>query len=458
MKIFFDGSTFDQMQTGSFNFSLNLLKGLLRGAYGGSDIRVYTTRRGKSALSAKLSESESGSITIRRTFSLKRALTVLHSSLMNHLGYSTFLIICVLLLLHGVFRHSPVIGAIFEVITGLYLLLLLDEVVSSIISRLVKKNKKTGFSRLVDLFVNIWKKPKASKKREQVCEIMIWRGKFRRKNSFRVGCILDMTPVILPSTHATITIEEFSNRITYYENFGNAVLTISESSRIDIVNYTKFKIKDIYVLPLDIDDVFKRSHYNFNIVKKLSIPDNYILCVSTIEPRKNLRRLIKAFELLKQDLKYSEYKLVLVGPKGWDYNFDQFLLTTDVYNEIICTGHVSTEDLPALYHFASIFVFPSIYEGFGLPVLEAMSSEAFVVSSRSSSMPEILGDQGLYFNPFNTLDILNSLKYALSLSEKEKKTYRIYSSKRAKQLLTNDYIENLRNWIGMHMESDKNPG
>jgi len=262
----------------------------------------------------------------------------------------------------------------------------------------------------------------------------------------------------LPSTHATITIEEFSNRITYYENFGNAVLTISESSRIDIVNYTKFKIKDIYVLPLDIDDVFKRSHYNFNIVKKLSIPDNYILCVSTIEPRKNLRRLIKAFELLKQDLKYSEYKLVLVGPKGWDYNFDQFLLTTDVYNEIICTGHVSTEDLPALYHFASIFVFPSIYEGFGLPVLEAMSSEAFVVSSRSSSMPEILGDQGLYFNPFNTLDILNSLKYALSLSEKEKKTYRIYSSKRAKQLLTNDYIENLRNWIGMHMESDKNPG
>jgi len=447
VKILFDGSTFDQMQTGSFNFSLKLLRDFIRVTNGNSDIRVYTTRKGKFVLSEKLSESESESIKIKKTFPHKKVITTLHPFLMHPLTRTIFLLLCILLLFLGGFRLPSTLKVIFEVITSLYLLLFLDEFVSTAFSRVVKKNKKTVFSRMVDFFVRMLKKPKISFKGEPVCEIMIWRGKFRYKNSFKLGCILDITPVILPSTHAPVTIEEFRDRITYYEKYGNAVLTISESSRTDIMNHTKFKKEDIYVLPLDVDDVFKKSNYNFNVIKNLSIPKKYILCVSTIEPRKNLRRLIRAFELLKQDVKYSEYKLVLIGPKGWDYDFDQFLLTTDVYHEIICTGHVPTEELPALYHFASVFVFPSIYEGFGLPVLEAMRSEALVVSSKSSSMPEVLGERGIYFNPFDTLELLHKIKYALSMTDKEQKAYRMYSSRRAKQLLQNDHVGNLMQWF-----------
>ena len=126
-----------------------------------------------------------------------------------------------------------------------------------------------------------------------------------------------------------------------------------------------------------------------------------MLCVGVIEPRKNLRRLVRAFEMLKDDDAARDHVLVLAGPQGWDEGFGRFLMESDIYARIRTVGFVPLEHLPSLYHYASAVVYPSVYEGFGLPVFEAMSASAVVLASATSSLPEVLGD-GITFDPYRT--------------------------------------------------------
>src|SRR5439155_1739881 len=157
----------------------------------------------------------------------------------------------------------------------------------------------------------------------------------------------------------------------------------------------------------------------------------YVLSVGTIEPRKNLRRLVKAFELLKDEDSAKDLSLVLVGPSGWDSGFRDFLIASDVVSRVRTMGFVPTEHLPSLYHFAAAVIYPSLYEGFGIPVLEAMCSSAIVLASRSSSLPEVLGHDGILFDPFRTEDIAVALLRALTLSAAEAAAYRRRCRQRA---------------------------
>ena len=152
------------------------------------------------------------------------------------------------------------------------------------------------------------------------------------------------------------------------------------------------------------------------IVKK----SPYILYVGTLQPRKNVSTLIKAFNKFKDT--YPEFKLVIVGRKGWLYNqIFELVKQLKLEQNIVFTDYVSDGELVKLYKNAFCFVLPSLYEGFGIPVLEAMVNNCPVICSNVSSLPEIAGKAALYFNPKSEKDLLkNLLKLKEDVSLKNK--------------------------------------
>ena len=127
------------------------------------------------------------------------------------------------------------------------------------------------------------------------------------------------------------------------------------------------------------------------------------------------------------------------GPQGWDYTFDQYINDSGARSRILKLGFVRLEHMPSLYHFASAFIYPSIYEGFGLPVLEALCSSANVLTSNVTSMDEIAGDVVKTFNPHDTISIVEAILTATTMTRKSEVAYRKQCRKRGKQLLCESY-------------------
>ena len=190
------------------------------------------------------------------------------------------------------------------------------------------------------------------------------------------------------------------------------IITISEFSKIRIRDRLHYPEKKIWKIYCGTDDKFqnfvKEEVVWQGIREKYHLPENYILSLSTLEPRKNLELLLKAYqELILQD-KLTR-PLLLAGRMGW--KMEKFLDTIEnsVREKIYITGFIQEEDIPYLYSGADFFVFPSQYEGFGLPPLEAMVCGTPVLSSDAASLPEVLGDAAIYFKSNN----IDSLKNAL---------------------------------------------
>ena len=145
--------------------------------------------------------------------------------------------------------------------------------------------------------------------------------------------------------------------------------------------------------------------------KKFGIKRDYILFVGTLQPRKNIERLVEAFSKLKN----KELELVIVGKKGWQY--EEILAAPSkfgVSERVKFLDFVENKDLPSLYKNALCFVLPSLYEGFGLPVLEAMKFGCPVLTSNVSSLPEAGGDAAIYFDPTSAEDIAKSLQLVIN--------------------------------------------
>ncbi len=144
---------------------------------------------------------------------------------------------------------------------------------------------------------------------------------------------------------------------------------------------------------------------------KYGIKENYIMYLGTVEPRKNLKTLLRAFALLKNKIPHL---LVIAGMKGWKYHgiFD-LLRELSLEERVVFTGFVPEEDLPPLYSGADVFVYPSLYEGFGIPVLEAMACGTPVVASKTSSLPEVVGDAGLLADPHSPGEIAARIEEVL---------------------------------------------
>ena len=183
------------------------------------------------------------------------------------------------------------------------------------------------------------------------------------------------------------------------------VIAISESTRRDLLrlfSVSPDKVKVVYCgrdagfsPPTDraaVERVRARRH----------LPERMILFVGTLEPRKNVPRLVRAFARAKREA-HLAHRLVLVGARGWRYGeVDQAIAEEGIAGDVILAGYIPQDELPAWYQAADLFVYPSLYEGFGLPPLAAMACGTPVVASNASALPEVIGDAGLLVSPTDT--------------------------------------------------------
>lgn len=186
------------------------------------------------------------------------------------------------------------------------------------------------------------------------------------------------------------------------------IIAISEATKKQIIDIFKTPPEKITVTYLGVGKNFKvikdKEAIN-NVLKKYSIAQPYIFFVGTMDPRKNLVRLIQAFKEVKKII--NNLKLVIVGSKGELFTEELNALIGN--GDIILTGYVEEEDLVCLYNGAIVFAFPSLYEGFGLPILEAMACGTPVITSNVYSMPEAAGDAAVLVNPESVEEITNAI-------------------------------------------------
>lgn len=180
------------------------------------------------------------------------------------------------------------------------------------------------------------------------------------------------------------------------------IITISVNSKDDIIKEYDVQPQRVEVIHLGIKDIIDSKMKTDKVFDKYRIPSSYVLFVGTLQPRKNVKRLIQSISLLKN----KKVHLVIIGKKGWMY--EEILSTPekfDLSDRVTFLYEVTNEELSVFYKNAECFVLPSLYEGFGLPVLEAMQYGCPVITSSTSSLPEAGGDAALYVNPEDVVDI-----------------------------------------------------
>ena len=195
------------------------------------------------------------------------------------------------------------------------------------------------------------------------------------------------------------------------------IVTDSYATKKDIIEYFGIREGKIRVIHLGVESRFRPINNVEEFRLKNDLPSKMILNVGTLEPRKNIVSLIKAFKKLREK-GLKDYKLVIAGEKGWLYEeIFKEVGHSDLKQEILFLGVARDEDLPMLYNCADIFVYPSLYEGFGLPPLEAMACGIPVITSNTSSLPEVIGDAGIMVDPTDVNSLCESM-YIL-LKDKE---------------------------------------
>ncbi len=194
------------------------------------------------------------------------------------------------------------------------------------------------------------------------------------------------------------------------------VLTVSEYSKRDIVRRYCVPPDKVVVAHGQADPMFRPLHDQSALAEvrtRYGTGEHFILCVSNLQPRKNLKTLINAYVRLRQADR-TRHKLVLVGRKAWLYD-DTFAVARALgyADDLVFTGYVSDDDLVALYNAADLFVYPSIFEGFGAPPLEAMTCGTPVITSNTSSLPEVVGDAALLVDPLDVEKLATTIAAVL---------------------------------------------
>jgi glycosyltransferase involved in cell wall biosynthesis len=180
-----------------------------------------------------------------------------------------------------------------------------------------------------------------------------------------------------------------------------SIACISEATRRDLVSRFPWAAPKAHVVLLAADDRFSRPLATSeleDVRRRYRLDTEFLLCAGTLEPRKNLDRVLEAHAGLSRRV-----QLALVGPRGWE--FGPILEEADRRDDVRVLGQVSDEDLAALYQACTVFCYPSLYEGFGLPLLEAMAGGAACLTSSVSSLPEVGGNAVVYVDPTDVAQI-----------------------------------------------------
>ena len=245
-------------------------------------------------------------------------------------------------------------------------------------------------------------------------------------NIKKVVTVHDLIPLIFPNYNTDkILINEIFDSIGS-EGF---IISVSESTKKDILQYyPEINPNRIFVSLLAADPekfyVCKNIEKRKTIQEKYNLPNRYFLGLSTLEPRKNIDHVIRCFIQLIKENNIDDLSLVLVGSKGWQYEkiFEAYEDSESLKEKIIITGRIPDEDLASVYSNAEAFFYMSIYEGFGLPPLEAMQCGVPTVVSNNSSLPEVVGDAGILLDAKDKVGLYNTM-FALYSNENLRKEY-----------------------------------
>jgi glycosyltransferase involved in cell wall biosynthesis len=217
-----------------------------------------------------------------------------------------------------------------------------------------------------------------------------------------VATIHDLSIFKYPETHPEDRLRQFEKELPLSLKRASHLITVSQATRLEVIDHFGWPANKVTAIPLGVSQRFAPHS------RQLTVPTlsnfglefgAYSLCVSTIEPRKNIDGLLAAYREIPFELR-RQYPLVLAGSKGWlSEKLHTLIYQYQAEGWLHYLGFVPDEDLPALYAGARMFVFPSVYEGFGLPVLEALASGVPVVTSNRSSLPEVAGGAALLIDP-----------------------------------------------------------
>jgi len=229
------------------------------------------------------------------------------------------------------------------------------------------------------------------------------------------------------------------------KNMKNAdqLVSISENTKKEVITLFHIQTNNKVITPAADTEMFypAKSSLIKEVKGKYSISKKYILSVCTLEPRKNLKSLLRAYAKMKN---VDNYELVLTGKMGWLLSdLSDYIKNLDIEDNVVLTGYAPSEDLSPLYSGAEVFVYPSVYEGFGLPILEAMQCGCPVIAANNSSIPEVTGEAGMLIETNNLEALIKSLEEVVTdsnLREKMRKkglkrAVRFSWEKSAKQFL-----------------------
>lgn len=232
----------------------------------------------------------------------------------------------------------------------------------------------------------------------------------------RVFSIMDLSYLEYPDLFLPKDLHQLTHWTKYSATVANAVLTISKYSADAIIKQYAIDKDHVFVTYPGMSTLATSGYGNVDLCKKYGIAKHFILAVGTIQPRKNYIRLIEAFKLFLESnrQKFGKIELVIIGKKGWMY--DDILnapLKMGIDKSVKFLDFIPDSELPVFYKNALCFALPSLYEGFGLPPLEAMTYGTPVVVSNVSSLPEIVGKAGILVDPLNVQDIARGLLRAV---------------------------------------------
>lgn len=224
--------------------------------------------------------------------------------------------------------------------------------------------------------------------------------------------IHDATPLTHPECHQRPTIELFQWFVAHTIPKLKAVIVPSQAVKQDLVTQIGMHSTTIEVIQHGVDkDFFEASPEQLATARRTyGLPDEFVLFVGSMEPRKNLIRLAEAHAQLPESMQ-ARFPLVVVGSAGW--HNDEIRTVLEKSKHVRLVGYVSRALLPAVYSCATVFVFPSLYEGFGMPLLEAMAAGTPVITSNISAMPEVVGEAGVTVDPYDTDEIRDAMRSML---------------------------------------------
>lgn len=229
-----------------------------------------------------------------------------------------------------------------------------------------------------------------------------------KTNIKTVVTIHDLIFVRYPKLYSFFDRKIHFNKFKYAAQIADIVIAISEQTKRDIVEFLKIEPSKIKVIYQGCSNAFKKD-YNQNIIdktkEKFNLPQNFILNVGTIEERKNLLSLVKAIQHL-------DTKLVVVGGDKSDYakNVKQYIIDNNLSNKVLFLKNVALEELAIIYKLANIFVYPSIFEGFGIPIIEALYSKTAVITSKGGCFSEAGGKNSIYIDPSKPFEIKTAIQ------------------------------------------------